>query len=80
MMKKQNCVIWIQKTDDIYKDIAEDVEKRFDTANHEIDRPFPRQKNKRVIGLIKDELEEQIMKEFVGLRTKTYSYVAIKNI
>ena len=28
------------KTDDIYKDIAEDVETRFGTSNFEIDRPF----------------------------------------
>ena len=33
------------KTDDIYKDIAEDVEKRFDTSNYEIDRPLPKGKN-----------------------------------
>ena len=25
------------KTDDIYKDIAEDVQTRFDTSNHELD-------------------------------------------
>ena len=48
MVKKQNCVIWIQtsfivyiKTDDIYKDIAEDFETRFDTSTYEIDRPLP---------------------------------------
>ena len=28
------------KTDDIYKDIAEDVETRFDTSNFEIERPL----------------------------------------
>ena len=44
------------KTDDIYKDIAEDVEKRFDTSNFEIDRPLPKVKNEKVIGLMKDEL------------------------
>ena len=33
------------KTDDIYKDIAEDVEKRFDTSNFEIDIPLPKGKN-----------------------------------
>ena len=44
------------KTDDIYKDIAEDVETRFDTSNFEIDRPLPKGKNKKVIGLMKDEL------------------------
>ena len=30
------------KTDDIYKDIAEDVETRFDTSNYELDRPMPK--------------------------------------
>ena len=29
------------KTEDIYKDVAEDVERRFDTSNYEIDRPLP---------------------------------------
>ena len=30
------------KTDDTYKDIAEDFEKRFDTLKYEIDRPLPK--------------------------------------
>ena len=60
---------------DIYKDIAEDVEKRFDTSNYEIDIPFPKGKNEKVIGLMKDELGGQIMKEFFGIRAKTYSYL-----
>ena len=37
------------KTDDIYKDIAEDVETRFDTLNFKLGRPFPKGKNKKVI-------------------------------
>ena len=44
------------KTDDIYKDIAEDVEKRFNTSNYEIDRPLPKGKHKKVVGLMKDKL------------------------
>ena len=44
------------KTEDFYKDIAEDVEKRFDTSNYEVDRPLPAGKNKKVIGLMKNEL------------------------
>ena len=44
------------KTDDIYKDIEEDVEKRFDTLNFELHRPLPKGKNKKVIGLMKDGL------------------------
>ena len=67
------------KTDDIYKDIAEDVETRFDTSNFEIDRPLPKGKNKKVIGLIKDESGGQIMKEFVGLRAKRYSCLKDNN-
>ena len=30
------------KTDDIYKDIAEDAETRFDTSNYELNRPLPK--------------------------------------
>ena len=33
------------KADDIYKDIAEDVETRFDASNYLLDRPFPKGKN-----------------------------------
>ena len=29
------------KAKDIYKDIAEDIKKRFDTSNFEINRPLP---------------------------------------
>ena len=61
------------KTEDVYKDIANDVEKIFDTSNYEVDRPLPSRKNKKVIGLMKDELGGQIMTEFVALRSKTYS-------
>ena len=63
------------KADDIDKDIAEDVETRFDTLNYESDRPLPKGKNKKVTGLMKDELDGKIMTKFVGLRTKTYSYL-----
>ena len=36
------------KTDDIYKDVVEDVESRFDTSNYELDRPLPKEKNQKV--------------------------------
>ena len=62
------------KTEDIYKDIAED-ETRFDTLNFELQRPLPKSKNKKVIGLLKDELGGQIVEEFVGLRVNTYRYL-----
>ena len=37
--------------------------------------PFPIGKNKKVIGLIKDELEGKIIKEICALRAKTYAYL-----
>ena len=32
------------KTKDFYKDIAQDVEERFDTSNYDADRPLPKGK------------------------------------
>ena len=61
--------------EDFYEDIADDVGKRFDTSNYECDRPLPKGKNKKVIGLMKDELGGKIMTEFVALRPKTNSYL-----
>ena len=58
-----------------YEDIANGVEKRFDTSNNEVNRPLPTVKNKKKNGLMKDELGGKIMTEFVALRPKTYSYL-----
>ena len=63
------------KTKHFYKDIAQDVEERFDTSNYNVDRPLHKGKNKKVIGLMKDELGGGIITEFVALRPKTYSYI-----
>ena len=55
------------KTNDFYKDIANDVEKRFDSSDYEllhslpIGIPLPIGKNKKVIGLMKDELRGKII-------------------
>ena len=63
------------RTEDFYKDIAEDIESRFDTSGYILDRPLLIGKNKKVIGLMKDELGGKIMKEFISLRPKMYSYL-----
>ena len=69
-------LIYSIKTEDFYADIADDVETRFDTSGYPNDgsRPLPVGKNKKVIGLMKDELGGETMKEFVSLRPKMYSY------
>ena len=54
------------KTDDIYKDIAEDFETRFETSHFELDRPLSKGKIKKVLRLMKDELGGQTIKEVVG--------------
>ena len=63
------------KTKDFYKDVAQGVEERFDTSNYDVDRPLRKGKNKKVIGLMKDELGGGIITEFVALKPKTYSYM-----
>ena len=35
------------KAEDVYKDIADSIEKWFDTSNYEVDRPLPTRKNKK---------------------------------
>ena len=64
------------KTEDFYEDIANDVEARFNTSDYSKTdfRPLPIGLNKKVIGLMKDELRGKIKTEFVALRPKLYSY------
>ena len=64
------------KTEDFYKDIANDVERWFDTSNYDKNdkRPLPIGKNKKVIGLFKDEFGRKIMIEVVANRAKTYAH------
>ena len=68
--------IFSVKTDDIYRDISNDIDKWFDTSScgKDIDRPLEKDKNKKVIGKFKDELSGKIMSEFCALRPKTYAY------
>ena len=68
------------KTKDFYKNISENVIERFDTSNYIHDRPLPRGVNKKVLGLMKDELGGGIITEFVALRPKAYSYKTNDNI
>ena len=74
-MDTDSIVIYI-KTEDFYKDIANDVEKWFDTSKYDEkdERPLPTGKIKKVIRKFKDKLDGKIMKEFCALRAKAYAY------
>ena len=43
-MDTDSSIVYI-KTNDIFRDIAEDIETRFDTAHYELDRTLPMGKN-----------------------------------
>ena len=75
-MDADNFIISI-KTEDFYKDIANDVERWYDTSKYdENDKiPLPIGKNKKAIGFFKDELDGKIMIKFIALRAKAYAYL-----
>ena len=64
------------ETEDFYKDISKDVKDRFDTSDYPENHPsgIPTGINKKVLGMFKDEAAGKIIKEFVGLRAKLYSF------
>ena len=55
-MVTDSFIIYI-KTEDVYEDIKKDVEKRFDKFNYDISRPLPKDKNRKVIGLMVNWVE-----------------------
>ena len=62
------------QTDDVYKDLFSDKEK-FDNCDYPEDSPFYFGDNKKVIGKFKDEAAGVPITEFVGLKSKMYSYI-----
>ena len=65
------------QTEDFYKDISGDVINKFDTSDYPENHPsgIPTGINKKVLGMFKDEVAGKNIKEFVGLRSKLYSFI-----
>ena len=57
----ENCFTVYIKSDDIYKDIAEYVETRFDNTNYILDRPLLEGKNRKEIRLMSNESGRKIV-------------------
>ena len=74
-------LVYYIKTKDFYADITGDVKERFDMSGYEKAdaRPLSIELNKKLIGLMKDELEDKIMTEFAALIPKLYAYRKLNN-
>ena len=62
------------EAEDVYQDFWNDKEK-FDNSDYPEDSPFYNKDNKKVIGKFKDEAAGVPINEFIGLRSKMYSYI-----
>ena len=69
-MKKQSFVIWMQesffKNRWYFKDIAKEIETRY----YEVDRLLPTRKNKKVIGLMKNEYGQKRYDTICWIKSK----------
>ena len=62
------------EAEDVYSDFWK-IKEKFDNSDYDKDSPFWDATNKKVIGKFKDEAAGVPIKEFVGLRSKMYSYI-----
>lgn len=67
------------ETDDVYEDLKNDINdpdsKIFDTSDYPSDNSFGFElRNKKLLGAMKDECCGKIIQEFIGLRSKCYSF------
>ena len=68
-----DCLFLSVKTKDIYEDMREIIDE-LDTSDYPKDHGLQSNKNKKVIGKFKDELNGKIMNEVVFLKSKAYSF------
>ena len=64
------CFITYLKAEDIYKDIAKDVEKRSETSNYGLEMLLPNKKTKRIIDVMRDELGKKNHESIFLIKSK----------
>ena len=73
LMTDTDSLLFFCETDDIYKDMAESSDL-YDTSDYPCDHALYSVKNKKVLGKMKDETNGTPIAEYVGLRSKMYSF------
>ena len=79
MFTDTDSVCYEIKTEDIYKDLFQDKEL-FDNSDYPKHSEFFFDENKEVVGKMNDEASGMPIKEFIGLRSKMYSYEIDNNV
>ena len=73
MSDTDSLLFWCQ-TDDIYQDMGENL-ALFDTSEYNKDHFLYSDRNKKAVGVMKDETAGIQIREFAGIRSKMYSFV-----
>ena len=72
-MTDTDSLLFFCETDNIYEDMMQDQDL-FDLSDYPKDHPLYCDKNKKVLGKMKDECGAVPIRDFVGLRSKMYSF------
>ena len=76
LFTKSDSLLYEIETEDAYEYFYED-KNFFDLSDYQWDSKFFDPFNKKVIGKMKEEFKEKIIREFIGLKSKTYSLVDV---
>ena len=69
-------LIYEIKTKDVYEDFYQD-KNLFDFSDYLLNSKVFDPANKKVIGKMKDEFKGKVSSEFVGLKSKMYSFISV---
>ena len=78
LFKDTGSLVYEIKTEDVYEDFYED-KKLLDLSDYPLNSKFFDPVNKKIIGKMKDEFKGKIISEFIGLKSKMYSLIAVDN-